>query len=75
MLWFKPTKSKLAKFLKKHELSQQDVCRDSGVNKATLSRLCSGDSFRPSMDNGQKIIKSLRRLTKKNVDYDDFWSM
>lgn len=75
MLWFKPTGSKLARFLKDHDLSQQDVCRDSGVNKATLSRLCQGDAFKPSMSNGQKIIKSLSRLTNKNVDYDDFWTM
>jgi putative transcriptional regulator len=75
MLWFKPTRSKLAKFLKDHDLTQQDICKDAGVNKATLSRLCNGDSFRPSMTNGQKIIKSLKKLTGKDVDYEDFWTM
>jgi hypothetical protein len=27
------------------------------------------------MKNARKIIKALRDLTGKNIDYDDFWSM
>ncbi|QPA33382.1 helix-turn-helix transcriptional regulator [Thermaerobacillus caldiproteolyticus] len=68
-------RSKFGKFLDKHEITQQDLVRKSGVNRGTISRLCQGDAFKPSMKNAHKIIKALRQLTGKNVDYDDFWSM
>jgi len=67
--------SKFKKFLINHDISQEDLSRSSGVNRNTISRLCQGDSFKPSMTNGQKLLKSLRKLTNKQVDYDDFWSM
>jgi putative transcriptional regulator len=68
-------RSKFGKFLDNHGISQQDLVRESGVNKGTISRICQGDAFKPSMKNASKIIRALRRLTGKNVDYDDFWSM
>jgi putative transcriptional regulator len=68
-------RSKFGKFLDKHDITQQDLSRKSEVSKATISRLCQGDAFTPSMKNGTKLIKALRNLTKKNIDFDDFWSM
>jgi putative transcriptional regulator len=75
--WFSLGKhrSKFGRFLDKNNLSQQDVVKKSGVSRGTISRLCQGDEFKPNMRSASKIIKSLRDLTKKNVDYDDFWSM
>ncbi|MBJ8031368.1 MULTISPECIES: helix-turn-helix transcriptional regulator [Bacillus] len=75
MSWFgigKP-RSKFGRFLDKHNLTQQEVSRESGVNRGTISRLCKGDAFHPSLKNGQKIIRTLRKLTNKNVDHQDFW--
>lgn len=74
MLWGlgKP-RSKLGRFLDKHEISQQDLVNKSKVNKATISRVCQGDAFQPSMKNASKLIKALKELTGKNVDYHDFW--
>ncbi|OUA14880.1 transcriptional regulator, partial [Bacillus thuringiensis serovar aizawai] len=34
---------------------------------------CQGDKFSPTMKNAQKIIKALKKLTNKDVHYDDFW--
>ncbi|MEB3057358.1 helix-turn-helix transcriptional regulator [Bacillus pseudomycoides] len=75
MSWFgigKP-RSKFGRFLDKHNLTQQEVSRESGVNRGTISRLCKGDAFHPSLKNGLKIIRTLRKLTNKNVDHQDFW--
>lgn len=47
-------RSKFGKFLDKNGISQQDVVRESGVNRGTVSRICQGDAFSPSMKNGQK---------------------
>lgn len=68
-------RSKIGKFLDRHDISQQELVDESKVNKATISRVCQGDAFEPSMKNGRKIIKALRKLTGEQVDHDDFWSM
>jgi putative transcriptional regulator len=76
--WFnlgKRHRSKLAKFLEENEISQQDLAKESGVSKSTVSRVCQGDEFPPNMRNASKIIKALRKITQRSVDYDDFWSM
>lgn len=76
MSWFglgKP-RSKLGKWLDEHGVSQEELVSKSGVNKATISRLCKGDAFKPSFKNAQRLIKAIRTWDK-NVDYDDFWSM
>lgn len=65
--------SKLARFLKRHGLTQQDLVKSSGVNSATVSRLCSGDAFKPSIKNAGKIIRALKKVDK-NIKHDDFWS-
>ncbi|TRY23697.1 helix-turn-helix transcriptional regulator [Brevibacillus sp. LEMMJ03] len=76
MSWFGLGKqrSKFGKWLDSQGITQEELSQKSGVNKSTISRLCSGDAFRPSMKNASKIMQALRRLGK-NVDYDDFWSM
>ncbi|MCA1319776.1 helix-turn-helix transcriptional regulator [Bacillus tianshenii] len=76
--WFnlgKNDRSKFGRFLDKNELSQQEVVDNSKVSKSTISRLCQNDGFQPNMRTASKIIKAIRNLTGKNVDYDDFWSM
>lgn len=76
MSWFglgKP-RSKFGKWLDNQKISQEDLSKESGVNKSTISRLCAGDAFQPSMKSASKIIKALRRKGKE-IDYDDFWSM
>jgi len=75
MDWFdigKP-RSKFGKFLDKHHLTQQDIAKASGVSRGTISRLCKGSAFHPSLKNGNKIIRALKKLTNKNVDHQNFW--
>ena len=78
MDWFSLGKrrSRFGKFLDKNGISQQDVVNKSGVSRGTISRLCQPEYEEgPTMKNAKKIIKALRELTGKNVDYDDFWTM
>jgi DNA-binding XRE family transcriptional regulator len=67
-------KSKFGKFLDQNSITQQDLSKQSGVNRNSISRLTQSDEHRPSMKNGQKIIKTLKKEGYK-VDYEDFWSM
>jgi len=68
-------RSRFGKYLDKKGIKQQDLVRESKVNKGTISRICQGDAFKPSLENARKIIKALRKMTGEKVDYDDFWSM
>ncbi|MGD6840410.1 helix-turn-helix domain-containing protein [Bacillus thuringiensis] len=74
MSWFKKPRSKLGEFLDSHDLKQNEVAKASGVKEATLSRVCNISSVSPTAKNASKILKALRRLTGKNVDYTDFWT-
>jgi len=67
-------RSTFGKFLDRHSIKQEDLSKHSGVNRNSISRLTKSDDNRPSMKNGQKIIKALKKVGYK-VDYDDFWSM
>lgn len=60
-------------FWRKTKITQQELAERSGVSKSTISRVCQGDKFSPTMKNAQKIIKALKKLTNKDVHYDDFW--
>ncbi|QOY37996.1 helix-turn-helix domain-containing protein [Anaerobacillus isosaccharinicus] len=68
-------RSKFGRFLDENEIKQQELVRESNVNRTTISKLCQGDAFTPSARNANKLIKTLRRLTGKDIDYDDFWKM
>lgn len=75
MSWFglgKP-RSKFGKWLDKQGITQEQLSRESGVNKSTISRLCAGDAFKPSMKSASRIVNTLRKMGKK-IDHDDFWS-
>ncbi|PEJ85533.1 helix-turn-helix domain-containing protein [Bacillus toyonensis] len=67
MPWFKKTRSKLGKFIDKHDLKQVDIAKASGLRESTVSRLANIDSVSPSMKNVNKIVNALRKLSGKNV--------
>ncbi|MEB9306486.1 helix-turn-helix transcriptional regulator [Bacillus cereus] len=48
----KGRKSKLSNFLEKNKITQQELAERSGVSKSTISRVCQGDKFSPTMKNG-----------------------
>ncbi|USK33164.1 helix-turn-helix domain-containing protein [Bacillus sp. F19] len=76
MSWFGLGKkrSRFGKYLDKNSITQQEIAKESGVSKSTISRLCDPEEFEPSIKNAKKIIKSLRKHDS-NIDYTDFWDM
>lgn len=66
--------SKFGKFLQRNEITQTDLWEWSGINQNTISRISRSNEYKPSLGNGRKIIKALRRRRHK-VDFDDFWSI
>lgn len=64
--------SKFGKFLKWNEITQTELKEWSGVNQNTISRIARSNENRPSLGNGQKIIRALKRKGYR-VDFEDFW--
>lgn len=77
MAWYGLGKkrSKFGKWLDRNGISQTEFSKMSKVSRPTITRLCSDDEHQPNMKTANKIIKSLRNLTGKSVDHDDFWSV
>lgn len=67
-------RSKFGRFLDEHRIMQEEIAKESGVNRNTISRLTKTNDNRPSMKNGSKIIRTLKK-NGYDVDYDDFWSV
>ncbi|MBP3953634.1 helix-turn-helix domain-containing protein [Bacillus suaedae] len=67
-------RSRFGKFLDRHSILQEEIAKESGVNRNTISRLTKADDNRPSMKNGSLIIRTLRKEGYE-VDYDDFWDV
>jgi putative transcriptional regulator len=67
-------RSKFGRFLDKNAIIQQELSKESGVNRNSISRLTKSDDNKPSMKNASKIIKTLKKAGF-NVGYDDFWSV
>jgi putative transcriptional regulator len=67
-------RSNFGKYLDRHSITQQEMAKESGVSKSTISRLCDPDESEPTLGVAKKIIKALKKHDR-SVNYDDFWDM
>lgn len=73
-MWFGLGKrrSRLGKWLDKKGIKQQELVERSGVSRGTVSKLCSGDAYKPTYKTASKIVKALRQYDAE-VAAEDFW--
>lgn len=64
--------SKFGKFLRRNNITQTELKEWSGVNQNTISRISRSNAHKPSLGNGQKLIRALKRKGF-SVDFEDFW--
>ncbi|EJV89534.1 helix-turn-helix domain-containing protein [Bacillus cereus] len=74
MPWYQKPRSKLGRFIDKHDLKQRDIAKTSGLRESTISRLANLSSVSPSMKTANKVLTALRKLTGKNIHHNDFWA-
>lgn len=67
-------RSALGEFMDGEDISQTWLAEESGINKSTISRICSEDDYEPRMKTAKKILKALRK-EGYDVDYGDFWDI
>jgi hypothetical protein len=70
----KTRRSKLGKWLDKNGYLQEDLVRESKVNRNTVSKACSDAEYIPGPSVAKKLLKAIRKIDP-NKKFDDFWSM
>lgn len=66
-------RSRLGKWLDKHGVTQQWLCKNANINKDTATRAASSDDYSPNLKTANRIIRALREVDP-NVKHDDFWA-
>lgn len=74
MLGLGKKRSKFGRFIDSNGVSQEDVRKASGLNKETLSRICSDDDVKTRGITRKALVDAVRKLTKKDVKERDFWA-
>lgn len=67
-------RSPYGEFLAQHNVKQEDVAKVTGLNRDTVSDVCSDPEYRPRKSTMNLLTMAVRQLTGKNVDKRDFWS-
>ncbi|UOB93118.1 transcriptional regulator, XRE [Bacillus wiedmannii] len=75
MMWgLGKKRTKLGKFLDKHNIEQEWLVRKSGLGRNTIGELANNFERSPTQKTMQKILKTLREVDPK-IKADDFWDM
>lgn len=67
-------RSKFGKFLDANRITQDEIVKESGVNKDTVSRACSAKGEPIRGISQKRLVDAARKLSKKPVYEDDFWT-
>ncbi|MBG9938560.1 MULTISPECIES: helix-turn-helix domain-containing protein [Bacillus] len=67
-------RTKLGKFLDKHNIKQEWLVRKSGLGRNTIGELANNFERSPTQKTMQKILKTLREVDPR-IKADDFWNM
>lgn len=67
-------RTKLGKFLDKHNIEQEWLVRKSGLGRNTIGELANNFDRSPTQKTMQKILKTLREVDPR-IKADDFWDM
>lgn len=68
----KHARSPFGKWLDRHGITQQEIAKESGVSKSTISRLCQPEEHEPTMKTARKLLVVMRRYDA-NATYEDYW--
>jgi hypothetical protein len=53
--------------------AQDRISEFTGLNKATVSKACSDEKYKPTKSTMKLFIDAAQFLTKTNIRKDDFW--
>ncbi|MEK5477562.1 transcriptional regulator [Paenibacillus sp. FSL R5-0407] len=67
-------RSEFGKFLDNHGIKQEAVCKETGLNRETLTKACSEENPKMRMITKKALASAAKKLSGENVTIKDFWS-
>ncbi|MFS1511775.1 transcriptional regulator [Chengkuizengella sp. SCS-71B] len=65
-------RTKLGKYIDKKKISQKWVSENFGLNKETVSKMCSDEYHKPNRSTKHRVVSGLRKKGEE-VEESDFW--
>lgn len=65
-------RSRFGRWADRKGLTQQELTKICGINKSTMSEICSNDDHNPQIATKTKIVSALRK-NRYDVEMADFW--
>jgi putative transcriptional regulator len=66
-------RSRFGRFLDAHGISQERVCKETGLNRETLTKACSEVNPKMRMITKRSLVFAATKLSGENVTVEDFW--
>lgn len=66
-------RSKFGKFLDSHGITQERVCKETGLNRETLTKACSEENPKMRTITKRSLVLAAKKLSGENVTIEDFW--
>ncbi|WEK53306.1 MAG: transcriptional regulator [Candidatus Cohnella colombiensis] len=66
-------RSKYGRYLDSNGIDQGEICKETGLNKDTVSKACNEDDPKLRGITKEDLAEAARKLSGKNVDKGDFW--
>ncbi|MEK5641950.1 hypothetical protein BK138_08460 [Paenibacillus rhizosphaerae] len=67
-------RSPYGEFLDEHRIKQEDIVKVTGLNRDTVSDVCSDPDYKPRKSTITLLLMAVRELTGKKVSKQDFWT-
>ncbi|GIP38292.1 hypothetical protein J31TS4_15720 [Paenibacillus sp. J31TS4] len=61
------------RFLDRHQVQQEDVCKATGLSRNTVSDACSNLDYTPRRSTMTLLLQAAKKLTGKTMKREDFW--
>ncbi|GGF88637.1 hypothetical protein GCM10010916_02450 [Paenibacillus abyssi] len=69
-------RSKFGRFIDSRGISQEELRKVTGLNKDTLTKVCSDDDVNLRDITKDTLVRALRKLTgKTDLEKSDFWTV
>lgn len=66
-------RSKFGSFIDKHSISQEDIRKETNLNKDTITKACAEDNPKLRDITKKTLASAARKLSNKDVQDIDFW--
>jgi putative transcriptional regulator len=68
-------RSSFGEFLAKNNIKQEEISKVTGLNRDTVSDVCTDPEYQPRKSTINLLLMAVRQISGKKVDKRDFWGL